>query len=281
MSNKGNPMKFIPGIVPAEGEYGDGLWFVFHGSRMLVKIDENSALVPYKNELEKLELNIVRSQYLGALDGVCCYSAELTGDMPEVAGMEFMDLRTFMGMTDTSMFTLAGRAFQIVEWDRTHQYCGKCGTKTETKKNERAKACPKCGYLSFPRISPAIIVAITNGDKILLAHNNNFKSNFYSVIAGFVEPGETFEECVAREVMEEVGIEIKDIKYFGSQPWPFPHSMMVAFTAEYARGEINVDGVEIGDAGWYSADNLPSIPAPGSVARKLIDWFVENNKKRF
>jgi NAD+ diphosphatase len=143
---------------------------------------------------------------------------------------------------------------------------------------ERAKVCPKCGYLAYPRIAPAIIVAILNGDKILLAHNRNFRNNIYSLIAGYVEPGETFEQCVAREVGEEVGIRVKNIKYFGSQPWPFPYSIMVAFTAEYDGGEITPDGFEIVDAGWYSHDNLPFIPAKGSVARKLIDLYIEKFK---
>jgi NAD+ diphosphatase len=129
----------------------------------------------------------------------------------------------------------------------------------------------------YPRISPAIIVAVTRDDEILLAHNNNFKQNRYSVIAGFVEPGETFEDCVKREVMEEVNVKVKNIKYFSSQPWPFPDSLMIAFTAEYDEGEIRPDGIEIGDAGWYKRDNLPEVPTNTSVAGRLIQWFLNQN----
>jgi NAD+ diphosphatase len=142
------------------------------------------------------------------------------------------------------------------------------------KAGELAMECTACGQLSYPRISPAVIVAILRDEKILLARANRFPSGFYSVLAGFVEPGETLEQCAKREVREETGIEVKNLRYFSSQPWPFPHSLMVAFTAEYAAGEIRIDPSEIADAGWYSADALPLIPDPITVARKLIDWYV-------
>jgi NAD+ diphosphatase len=183
-------------------------------------------------------------------------------------------------LLDDEVFMLAGRAFQITNWDENHKYCGKCGALFDNKQDERAKICPKCGLVNYPRISPAIITAIVKENKILLAHGNHFKNKMYSVIAGFVEPGETFEDCVQREVMEEVGIRVKNIRYFGSQPWPFPNSLMVGFTAEYESGEIKVDEKEIGDAGWYSVDEFPETPGHGSIARKLIDWFIENNEKK-
>ena len=129
----------------------------------------------------------------------------------------------------------------------------------------------------FPRLAPAVIVAVTKGDKILLAHSSEWRGKLYSVLAGFVEPGETFEECVEREIMEEVGIKVKNIRYFGSRPWPFPHSLMVGFTAEYESGEITIDQVEITDAQWFTSDNLPLVPGKISIARQLIDWFVETN----
>jgi NAD+ diphosphatase len=174
------------------------------------------------------------------------------------------------------LFSLAGRAIQIVNWNQTHQFCGRCGTRTDDKLDERAKICPKCGLISFPLLSPAIIVAVVQGSRILLAHANHFPDGFYSVLAGFVEPGETLEECVQREVQEEVGLQLKNIRYFGSQPWPFPHSLMIAFTAEYAGGQITTDGMEIRDAGWFTAHDLPLIPGKISIARRLIDWFVED-----
>ena len=144
------------------------------------------------------------------------------------------------------------RAFQVVEWDRTHRYCGRCGTPTRQKADERAKECPKCGYVAYPRVSPAMMALVTRGREILLARSHRFVNGVYSALAGFVEPGETIEDCVRREVREEVGVEIDDITYFASQSWAFPHSLMIAYTAEYAGGEIRLEDAEIADARWFS-----------------------------
>ncbi len=171
---------------------------------------------------------------------------------------------------------IAGRANQLLYWHQTHQYCGRCGHVTQDKTDERAKRCPQCKQINYPRLSPAVIVAILKDNQILLARNRRFKLPFYSVLAGFVEPGESLEECVKREIKEEVGITVKNIRYFGSQPWPFPDSLMIAFVAEYAAGEIVVDRLEIMDAGWFSKENLPNIPPSISIARQLIDWFVRS-----
>ncbi|KPU45742.1 NADH pyrophosphatase [Oxobacter pfennigii] len=189
------------------------------------------------------------------------------------------EMRPLLDIMDDELFHITGKAYQIMVWDNEHQYCGKCGAAMVYVDNERAKYCPQCGFSSYPRISPAIIVAITDNDRILLAHNKTFRNGMYSLIAGFVEPGETFEQCVEREVYEEVGLKIKNIKYFGSQPWPFPHSLMVGFTAQYESGDIDVDGKEIEKAGWFEPDELPTIPSQGSIARKLIDAYLKSVKK--
>ena len=162
-------------------------------------------------------------------------------------------------LLEEDLFVLGGRAVQIVEWDRTHQYCGRCGSRTHTKEKER-QSLPQCGLHNFPRLSPAIIVAVERGNEILLARSAHFPQGMFSVLAGFVEPGETTEECVVREVKEEVGITVGNIRYFGSQPWPFPNSLMLGFTAEYVEGELALDPTEIAEAGWFRADSLPSIP---------------------
>ena len=161
-----------------------------------------------------------------------------------------------------------------MDWDRDDQYCSRCGTKNERRSEERAKQCPACGSVSFPRISPAVIVLVERDGKALLARSGRFPEGLFSTIAGFVEPGETLEDAVRREVREETGIDVKNIRYFGSQPWPFPDSLMVGFTAEYAGGEITVDDNEILDARWFGAENLPEIPGKVSIARALIDWFL-------
>lgn len=233
-----------------------------------------TAGIPKVESLAEFGLAPLHTHYLGKLDGHPCFAAELPEHSVAPVGMGFRGLRTLFGLLDDLHFTIAGRAIQIVNWDQTHQFCGRCGVRTEPKRDERARVCPQCGHLSFPRLSPAVIVAVVKDSRILLAHAGHFPEGMYSVLAGFVEPGETLEESVQREVHEEVGLRLKKIRYFGSQPWPFPHSLMIAFTAEYAGGRITVDGVEIVDAQWFSVDKLPRIPGKISIARQLIDWFV-------
>ena len=179
-------------------------------------------------------------------------------------------------MNDKYEFFIAGRANHILNWDNNHKYCSRCGSPNRDKADERAKVCTKCGTVTYPVICPAIIVAITKGDEILLAHNKNFEDNIYSIIAGFVDAGEDLESTVKREVFEEVGIKIKNIKYYGNQTWAFPNSLMIGFFAEYESGEINVDGIEILDAAWFKKDNLPNLPKKMTIARKMIDSFIES-----
>ncbi len=267
-------MEFIPALQPASQSL-PAYWLSFLGDKLLITKDGGQVSIPLADDLTALGLKPLRSQYLGSLDGYPCYCTELTQDTAVPQGMEFLGLRQLFGRGDETLYSLAGRARQIVAWDKTHQYCGQCGSPTQNKVDERAKLCPRCGEVTYPVLSPAIIVAITKGDELLLARGNRFAVPMYSVLAGFVEPGESLEECVHREVREEVGIEVKHISYFGSQPWPFPHSLMIGFTAEYAGGEIHIDPREIVDAGWYRAENLPLIPDKLSIARRLIDWFIE------
>ena len=184
------------------------------------------------------------------------------------------------GTVDEELLWIAGRANQLVHWAQTHRFCGRCGKPTKEKNDERAVICEACGLINYPRVSPAIIVAVVKGDKILLARSSRFKSAFFSVLAGFVEPGETLEDCARREVFEEVGIRIKHIRYFGSQPWPLPNSLMVAFTADYDSGDIAIDESEIVSAGWFSATDLPTVPGKISIAGRLIDWFVQSQNEQ-
>lgn len=220
----------------------------------------------------------VRWQYLGRLadgEGIThCFSGELADDTAP-PGMTFHNLRALYGRLTEVHFHLAGRAVQIVDWDRSHQYCGRCGTPTRDHIGERSKVCPNCELTSYPRLSPAIIVRVERNDdgrrRILLARAKRFPAALFSVLAGFVEPGETLEECVQREVFEETGILVSNIRYFGSQPWPFPNSLMVAFVADYQAGEIVIDPGELAEANWFSADALPNTPPPPSIANRLIE----------
>jgi NAD+ diphosphatase len=271
--------KFISGIVPPAERSEPAWWFAFQESKLLIYQEPLPVSPPYLVDLEELGLTVLSEHYLGRLDNRPCYAVEVAEGTLPPAGMTFEGLRRVYGRLDEDLFWIAARAVQIVDWDRTHQFCGRCGVQLKTKTTERAKECPQCGLLQFPRLAPAIIVLVERGDKLLLARSRHFMPGMYSVLAGFVEPGESLEVAVVREVKEEVGIEVKDINYFRSQPWPFPHSLMIGFTATYASGEISLDGDEIEDAGWFTIDNLPRIPGKISIARKLIDWFIEKQGK--
>lgn len=265
---------FIPAIAPPAVQSEPAWWFAFVGNQLLVRLEGTISEVPNLINLAEIGLVPVRTQFLGTLDTQPCYSAQLPQDVTLPDGMSLRGLRELYGTLDEDLFVLSGRAIQIVEWDRTHQYCGHCATPTTQLPNERAKRCPKCGFVNYPRLSPAIIVLISRGEEILLARAPRLPAGMYALIAGFVEPGESLEETVVREVREEVGIEVKDIRYFGSQPWPFPNSLMIGFTATYASGEIVIEPEELSDAAWFSKHNLPLLPPKLSIARKLIDWFI-------
>jgi NAD+ diphosphatase len=271
-------MSFVPGFTPPSSESQPAYWFVFHEEKMLVKMVEGAYSVPLSQDLDSIITHRTSRHFLGMLNDHPCYSAELEDSLGAPELFEFKGLRELFGGLSEDQIWIAGRANQLVSWSRTHRYCGSCGNPTEDKSDERAKICPRCGLINYPRLSPAIIVAVTRGDQLLLARNQRSKSVYYSVLAGFVELGETLEECVAREISEEVGLKVKNIRYFGSQPWPFPDSLMVAFTAEYETGKIKVNPSEILHAGWFSANNLPRIPPKITIARWLIDWFVNGKK---
>jgi NAD+ diphosphatase len=271
---------FVPQITPPDTLAEPANWFIFSGFNLLVHQEENAARVPRLQDFTELGVTAVRQQYLGYLESspsIHCFSVEAEDDTaPD--GMAYLSLRQLFGRLDDECFWLAGRAIQIMDWDRTHQFCGRCGSPTETQPHERAKICPQCSHTSYPRLSPAMIASVTRqgpeGPEILLARSHRFPPGRYSVLAGFVEPGETLEDCVRREICEEVGITVKNVRYFGSQPWPFPNSLMVAFTAEYESGEISLEEEEMDDAAWFRPDNLPRIPPRISIARSLIEHFL-------
>ncbi len=242
-------------------------------------MESSSAAIPLLVRIEELGLGARHHNFLGRFDGHPVYAVELPEGISPPTGMSFEGLRSLYGHLEEDLFWLAGRAVQIVDWDRTHQFCGRCAVRLKALPAERAKECPQCGLLHFPRLAPAIIVLVERGEEMLLARSHRFPYVMYSTLAGFVEPGETLEEAVLREVNEETGIRVKDIRYFGSQPWPFPHSLMIGFTAVYESGEIIMDEKEIMDARWFTVDNLPPLPGKISIARKLIDSFLAKHGK--
>lgn len=248
------------------------MWFVFQGSQILVAADERGARVPQARRLADIGLEPLRAQYLGTLSDVPCYTAEIASDTAAPDGMKWSGLRALFGALDDTVFAIAGRAFQIMDWDRSHQFCGRCGTPTQIKTGERSRQCPSCGQMHYPRIAPAIMAMVRRGPEFLLARSPHFPTGMYSALAGFSEPGETLEQTLVREVREEVGIEVANIRYFASQPWPFPHSLMIAFHCDHASGEITPDPAEIEAADWFAADRLPqALPSPISISRRLID----------
>ncbi|MFM2418483.1 MAG: hypothetical protein RL385_3206 [Pseudomonadota bacterium] len=252
-----------------------GVWFCFQKRALLVT---EARVLP--GSPEALGLSALRTQFLGELDGQPCFSAELAGDLEAPHAHAFLDLRALYGLLDEPLFWLAGRALQIMEWDRTHQYCGACGAPTEPHGSQRARVCtdPACAIDHYPRVSPAMIVAVERGPEILLARSHNFPTGIYSTLAGFVDPGETLEGCVHREVFEETGVRIQNLRYFSSQPWPFPNSLMLGFTADYAGGEIRLEEEEIEHAAFFHVDALPRLfPGRISMASQLIADFRKRN----
>lgn len=270
---------FLPGNTETGDVTRPAHWFVFRGTDILVNRVQDAFSIPFASTLAPLGLAEGPSHFLGVADGAPCRAVELPSDAAVPAGWSFEGVRSLFGLIADSFFAVAARALEVLEWDRTHRFCGACGAATAIKDGERARECPSCKSLSYPRISPAVIVAVSRGEQILLARARRFPPGFFSVLAGFVEPGETLEECVKREVKEETSVDVGNLRYFASQPWPFPHSLMIAFTADWAGGEIRVDETELVEAGWYTVDALPHIPDPITVARRLIDGWIATRRE--
>jgi NAD+ diphosphatase len=267
-------VQFLSGVAVPDEPSPSTVWFVFRGDQLLVRVDgESTSLASWPDAIE-LDAAPDAGHYLGRLGDVDCHAIELdTGSSPPES-FAFEGLRALYGRLPDELFAIAGRAVQVVAWDRTHRFCGQCGERMERHPRDRAKRCPSCGLMNFPRLSPAVITLVERGEEILLGRSPHFAPGVYSALAGFVEPGESLEETVVREVHEEVGIAIRDLRYFGSQPWPFPNSLMIGFTATYDSGEIRIDPNELEDAAWFSKQALPTLPSKMSIARRLIDWSI-------
>ena len=266
--------RFQPGLTPPEEAEEAPLWFVFRGRELLVTQEGG---VPGAWERLAADGVLLRRQFLGLLGTRPCWCGELPESAEAPPGTTFRDLRWLYGRLPAELHEVAGRAVQIVEWDRSHQFCGACGAATRPAEGERARCCERCGLAHYPRLAPSMIVAVERDDAILLARSPHFPRGIYSVLAGFVEPGESVEETVAREVWEETQIEVDHIQYFASQPWPYPHSLMLGFRARWRAGEIRVDGREIEDAGWFRAGALPPT-FPGNVS--ISQWLIADFRAR-
>ena len=246
--------------------------FAFRGDELLVR----GAAIPALDALADAGVPI--GEQLRVTEDVV--AAIVPDEVAAPDGFTFTGLWELGALVDRATWRLAGRAFQILDWHRSHVYCGRCGAPTERHDRESARHCPNCRAYYFPRLNPAVIVLIERGDRMLLVRSPHFPPGMYSAIAGFVEPGESLEETVAREVREEVGLEIDELRYIGSQQWPFPSSLMLGFTARYAGGELRLDDPEVVDARWFGADDLPVLPPPISIARSMIEDFLARHASR-
>jgi NAD+ diphosphatase len=249
--------------------------FVVHAGSVVLRDASDLRAVPTVADLEALVSAAACLNYIGDMAEAGVFAVggyEVAIEPGDPLGL--VPLRSAYSVLGDETWAIASRAAQVVEWDRNHGFCGRCGTVTEKLPTELGRKCPQCGLIAYPRISPATITLVERGDQVLLAHGVAHATQMYALIAGFVEAGETLEECVQREVREEVGIEVDEVRYFGSQSWPFPHSIMLGFTAQYRAGEIQVDPTEIEDARWFDVHSLPMIPQRMSIARRLIDDYA-------
>ena len=264
----------VPDAIPKSG----ALFAIVSKNNVAITDGDKPTIFSQTNPADFL-CPVLRVQYLGHRNATACYAAEIAPGAALPKGWEYSGIRELFGRVPEDELAIAALAVQIIDFDRTTQFCGRCGAGTRQLRTERAKFCSDCNLITYPRLSPAIIVLVQKEDQILLARSTRFPPGLHSVIAGFVEPGEMLEYAVQREVREEVGIEVKNIQYFGSESWPFPHSLMIGFIADYASGEISIDNNEIVSAGWFYRDHLPPIPSPLSISRALIDCWVERRNR--
>jgi NAD+ diphosphatase len=258
-------MSFIPASQPAEPASPQAWCFAFVQRELLLLDTEAPTLAPM--DATALIAQATVRHYLGRLAAVDCWALTLPESPP---GWRRMPLRAAMMSLDPTLGALAGRATQVLEWDRTHRYCGVCATPTTLQPGERARICPACGHTAYPRLSPAMMALVWRPGELLLARSPHYTAGMYSALAGFVEAGESLEDCVHREVAEEVAVTVDGLRYYGSQSWPFPNSLMVAFTARWTGGEIVPQPGEIEHAQWFALDALPNIPPRFSIAGHLI-----------
>lgn len=249
-------------------------WFIFFHDQLLLKKEGENFTIPCSVHSPVAVENVLE---VGTFQGVSCRAATVEAPLEETDDFQPMGLRASYDYLDKALHNLAGKAYELIYWDLHSRFCPACGTKT-VRQTAICKQCPACKYEIYPVVSPAILVLIRKEDSILLVHARNFRGSFYGLVAGFLETGETLEECVRREVMEETGLEITNISYFGNQPWPYPSNLMVGFIADYAGGTIRLQDEELSEGAFFTKENLPELPRKLSLARKMIDWWLQQEK---
>jgi NAD+ diphosphatase len=265
---------FLPSSAP-QGDARSAAWLYFRGTDVWLDAGGSATGGGALHESpHALSLSPTRSLFVGTLDDRPCFAAEVeAGVLPDAA---FVPLRSALMTLGPDHLGVLSAAAELLHFEQTHRFCGRCAGSLVDSAADRGKRCPACRVDFYPRIAPAVIVLVHDGPRLLLTHVGN--RPFWALVAGFLEPGETLEQCAAREVREETGIAVDDLRYFGSQPWPFPSQVMVGFIARHAGGEIAVDRKELDEAGWFPVDALPPVPPPLSIARRMIDALVAEMK---
>ncbi len=265
---------FEPGVQAPIGP--ENAWYFIYSGHAVLGSQHNRQWQPIaQDQYLALSLTPLSQVYMGTLRGIACYGVELAWGFEAPVNHYWTGLRRLLLQTDESLFAIVGRGRQLLEWHRTHQFCGQCGQLMQDHPVDRARQCLSCDKLFYPRLSPCIIVLVTRGEELLLARGAGHSDAVYSTLAGFIEAGETVEQAVHREVMEEVGLELQKPVYQGSQSWPFPHQLMLGFEAAYHSGEIAIDEKEIADARWWHFTELPRHPPEMSISGRLIHNYVQ------
>jgi NAD+ diphosphatase len=266
-------------VYPEPERVPDTAWWVLvRGEEVALRPGTSPAVVVLSNPA-KDKILLQDHIYLGLRGVVPCYAGIMGPESPAPGNWQFSGVRDLFVMIPSEELAIAALAVRIARFDRTTQFCSRCGAATRPVISERARYCPSCSQVFYPRVSPAVIVLVQRDDRILLARSPRFPPGMFGLVAGFVEPGENLEHAIRREVIEETGIQIKNIRYFGSEPWPFPDSLMVGFVADYAGGELKIDHHEIESAFWFDREHLPLIPEKLSISRALIDWWLQENTR--
>jgi len=276
MISLNNQFIFVPENINSSSE--SSVSIVIRNQEFLTS-KQSEILIFEDDDLKWSEMEFIDTQFLGFLNDKPCFIRELTPDSPVSDHAMLAPLRTLLGRMPDALFSICSRSLQLTDWKNNNKFCGVCGSKMKGHESERAMFCECNNILIYPKISPCIIVLVTNGENMLLAHNKNFPGNFYSTLAGFIEAGESAEDAIHREIFEEVKVKVKNIEYFGSQSWPFPSQLMLGYHAEYLEGEIKPDGVEIDNADWFHFENLPQVPTGNiSISGQLIESYINKLK---
>jgi len=265
--------------LPGAKAAGRAYYFGYHDNHILWSGSDRSPVPLTGEEWQGGGFGDLPRYYFGSYRGLPCYAVACESRVEAPPGSEWIALRQVLIDGDDELFLIAGRGRQILEFHRTHRYCGLCGRPNREHDKEIALYCPECKHTCYPRVSPCIIVLVTRGEELLLARSARFPTAMYSTLAGFIEAGETIEQAVHREVLEEAGVRIRDLRYYASQAWPFPHQLMIGFHALHDSGDITLDDEEIVDAQWWHYTALPQTPPRSAMSGMLIASFIERVKR--